>query len=137
MPDTTRARLIELIEYARQTALMRDAPKATVEDYRSFAEYEHSLQNLPGIHIDASPADGSDETWLSIERLRESLPPHIEDPMLAVWTDLANDPSKIPSLKSFVHVRDLMTAGFDSANQIDMDDRIPLESISYRSELEN
>lgn len=137
MPDIQHSRLIELIEYARQTALMRDSPKAVIEDYRTFCAYEHHVRGLPGVHLDTSPIDDSDEIWLTIDRLREVHPPPIDDPMLAVWIDVTNNPAKTPFLKEFVYAKDLQAAGFEKENFPDQFHKVVFESFVLKEDLKD
>ena len=141
MPDTKNSRLFELIEYARQTALMRDNPKTTIEDYKIFTEYEHSLKNLPGVQINVSSADEEDEIWLSVARLREIPAPFPQTKLLEVWIDDFKDPNNPPRLKSSVSVHTLAGAQIkltgENGDPLPPSRMIALEHFQLKDQVEN
>ncbi|HEX9927845.1 MAG TPA: AAA domain-containing protein [Pyrinomonadaceae bacterium] len=140
MPITQHPRLIELIEYAQETAKMNDVPKTEVEAYGNFLFYHHQLQNLPGAQIDASPGDGSDEIWLRVERLREMTAPKPQSALLAVCLELTNDPNKTPYLKKSVTVKELESAGVKiSAGEgktLELQQQIPINTPGLKEKIE-
>lgn len=141
MTDIYNSRLFELIEYARQTALMSDVPKSEVEDYKIFTEYEHGLKDLPGVQINASAADGEDEIWLSVARLHEAPAPLPQPKLLAAWLDVSNDPTNPPRLKTSVTAQTLENAGIKLTNQsgelLKPASLIQLESFQLKERVEN
>ena len=141
MTDVYNSRLFELIEYARQTALMSDVPKSEVEDYKIFTEYEHNLKDLPGVQINASSADSEDEIWLSVGRLREIPAPLPQAKLLATWLDVSNDPNNPPRLKTSVTAQTLESAGIKLTNQSGELPKpaslIQLESFQLKERVEN
>lgn len=114
MPNISQTRLNELIDYARETALMRDNPPAEVDQYaRYFLQYEYNLKDLPGVTTDPQTTDETDEIWLTVERLRERPAPRPESSLLNIWISLSDDPNKSPAIKSTVSVQELQSAGID------------------------
>jgi hypothetical protein len=63
-------RLLSLVEFAQQSARLRTTPASTITQHGVFALYEHQVQGLPGITLNAGN-DGEDEIWLIVERLHE------------------------------------------------------------------
>ena len=49
--DVHKNRLLQLIDYCRETVTLRSKPVSRVEDHRSLALYEHEVQGLPGIKV--------------------------------------------------------------------------------------
>jgi len=49
-----RNRLLSLIEFCQQSALLRGKPAASVAAHGLFALYEHEIQGLPGIRINVN-----------------------------------------------------------------------------------
>ncbi|MCC6825475.1 MAG: AAA family ATPase [Acidobacteria bacterium] len=133
-----KSRLVELIEYAKQTALMGYSAKPTVESYGTFHAYEDELTCLPGITLNLSNTnatdDETDEVWLTISRLRETPPPEVSSPMLKVWIDLRNDPAKRPTLRPHVPARDIAFSK-DGAPSNDSTEETYLESLPSKKEL--
>jgi very-short-patch-repair endonuclease len=101
-------RLISLIEFAKESAKLRGNPVCDIANHL-FHEYEHSLQGLPGVHF--NPGGEEDELWLVVDRLRESNAPTAKKPLLNLWLDVSNNPSKEPSLKTAVEMSKLIDAG--------------------------
>jgi len=102
-------RLLGLIEFAQQSARLRSKPIATIAQHGLAAFYEHQLQGLPGVSLNLS--DGEEETWLSVERRRETQPPPINSPVLEPWILLTQGPTQEPRLKEAVNGGSLIAAG--------------------------
>lgn len=140
MADNPHSRLIDLIDYARETTLMRYDPKADIADYKNFSEYEYSLQDLPGISFDTATADATDEIWLTVDRLRESKVPVPEDKLLKLWIEVQNDPKKTPVLKDSLTVNDLIKAGYkellDEEQIAEPSRKITLSDLEFKEEVE-
>lgn len=113
--NTQSDRLLELLEFAKQSALLRQSPVPDVSRYGIFHEYEHSIADLPGLHFNNGTTDGEDEIWLAVERLQESTAPQTESILLKVWLDLTNNPSKEPTLRSHVEIQTLINNGIITA----------------------
>jgi very-short-patch-repair endonuclease len=94
-------RLSALIEFAKQTALLKKTPLQQFSQHKDFARLEERLKGLPGLTFNAAVAD-FDEVWLRLERLVESAPPAPANPLLALWLELTKSPLKEPTLKSQV-----------------------------------
>lgn len=109
MTDLKISRLLELIEYVRQTALMSEGLHYSVEEYGVFHLFQQNVSTLPGMAIQPACEEG-DEIWLSLQRLRETPPPAVVDQPLRPWVDLLDNPKAKPSLKPSVRSRDLNDA---------------------------
>lgn len=81
-------RLLSLIEFSQQFAWLRGKPAATVGGNDLFALYLNELRGLPGIRISVNVPDSEDEIWLAIERLNESNPPDVANPVLQPWVQM-------------------------------------------------
>lgn len=104
-------RLRELLEFAKQSALLRQSPVPDVARYGIFHEYEHGIADLPGLDFNNGTTDGEDEIWLVVKRLQESSAPQPESILLKTWIDLTNNPSKEPTLRSHVDIQTLINNG--------------------------
>lgn len=139
--DNYLSRLFELIEYARQTALMRDNPKTSVEDYKIFTEHEQNLKDLPGVQSNGSAADGEDEIWLSVARLREISAPPPSTELLKIWLEISDDPNIVPHLKSSVTVQTLEGAGIkltgEDGEPLSPAKQIALENFQMKERVES
>lgn len=106
-----RERLLSLIEFAQQATRMRMKPVLTVSQHGLFALYEHELQGLPGISLNQSGADEEDERWLAVERLHETRPPGVQDPVLAPWVPSSQSFPVEPVLREATDGASLIAAG--------------------------
>lgn len=104
-------RLLELLEFAQQSALLRASPISDITRYGIFHEYEHAIAGLPGLIINRNTSDGEDEIWLTIARLQESIAPQPDNVLLKSWSDISNSPSKEPTLRSHVEIQTLISIG--------------------------
>lgn len=102
---TEQERLLSLIEYAHQSALLKSNPVKDVLSHKMFHRFEHELQGMPGVHFNVGEED--EEIWLVVERLRESQSPPATDKHLALWLDLSNKPEKEPCLKPAIELNKL------------------------------
>jgi len=125
MPDLRISRLLELIEYARQTALMSEGLRFSVEDYGVFHLFENNVETLPGMTIQPACEEG-DEIWLSVQRLRETPPPAVIDKLLTPWIEALDNPRTKPSLRNAVRSRNLIEKLEATDGQLF--DRVELES---------
>lgn len=141
MNNIYNSRLLELIEYARQTALMSDTPKLQTEDYKIFIEYERSIRDLPGVQLNQSSADSEDEIWLSVARLREIPAPAIQSKLLESWIEVSNDPDSIPRLKTSTARQTLEKAGVklisETAEPVKPTSLIALENFQLKDRVES
>ncbi len=94
--NVERDRLLSLIEFSQQSARLRGRPAATVAAHGLFALYEHELQGLPGIRINANGPENEDEIWLAVERLHETRPPDVTSAALRPWVQMTNAPTEEP-----------------------------------------
>lgn len=93
-------RLIQLIEYAKESAKLRSNPPMQVVQHKQFVRFEERVQGLPGLAFNCG--DEFDEVWLRLDRLRESRPPVLKDDFLKLWVDLSSNPTREPVLKAQV-----------------------------------
>ena len=104
-------RLSALIEFCHQSARLRGKPTAAVSSHSNFSLYEHELAGSPGIRLNHSGLDGTDEIWISVDRLHETKPPEINSEWLAPWIILAKGPNEGPSLRESIDGSALLEAG--------------------------
>lgn len=110
-------RLEALIEFAKQSALLRTTPPQSVAQHKLFNRFEDKIRALPGLHLNTPDGD-SDEVWLRLDRLHESKPPSPKSLLLAAWIELPNTPNTEPSLKPRVERKKLIEIGaISSANE--------------------
>lgn len=102
-------RLISLIEFAQQSALLRSNPVQEVNRHGAFHVYEHEISGLPGVRFDM--ADDNGGAWLAIERLQESPAPAPTSGLLKIWLELTNNPAEEPSLRSHLDTQTLLEMG--------------------------
>lgn len=107
----TKDRLLSLIEFSQQSARLRGKPAATITAHGHFALYEHEIQGLPGIRVNVNGPESEDETWLAVERLRETRPPNISSAVLQPWVQMEQAPTEEPRLHEFVDGASLIAAG--------------------------
>jgi hypothetical protein len=133
-------RLRSLIEFAQQSALLKASPIADVSRHNVFYEYEHSLAELPGIHVDVAN-EGEDEIWLLVERLQESRPPQPGSTLLNAWLELFNTPNKEPVLRTHIDAQCLLNIGALAApiDQASFDPKhlIPLNDFQQKALVES
>src|SRR5262245_49749638 len=94
-----RNRLLSLIEFSQQSARLRGKPAPAIASHGLFHVYEHEIQGLPGIRINLNGPESEDETWLSVERLHEIDPPHIDSAVLRPWVVITKMPTEEPRLR--------------------------------------
>ena len=92
-------RLLAMIEYAKQTALMKKTPAQHISQHKEFAKLEDQIVGLPGVVFSTGSADDEADAWLTIERLHETQPPAPRSCHLAAWIDCSSSPLTAPSLK--------------------------------------
>ena len=91
-------RLRELLDFVKQTALLRGQPPRTIEQHDEFRRYAGELSGLPGISFPARDG-GHDEVWIRVERLRETEPPPPSDRLLRTVIAQSTNPGAAPSLQ--------------------------------------
>jgi len=99
--DAQRERLTALIDFAKQTALLRKTPVSNLTQHKDFTRLEERIKGLPGVTFNCQETE-FDELWLRVERLHESKPPAPESKLLAAWIELQRAPIKEPALKKDV-----------------------------------
>jgi len=104
-------RLLSLIEFTQQSARLLGKPAATVAAHGLFALYEHEIQGLPGIRLNANGPGSEDEIWLAVERLREMRPPEIASAVLRPWVQMTQGPTEEPRLREATDGASLIAAG--------------------------
>lgn len=103
-------RLIALIEFAKQTALLKKTPLQNFSQHKDFTRAEDRIKGLPGITFNCQATE-LDEVWLRLDRLHESSPPIPDSKVLNLWVDLSNTPNKEPSLKTHAVRQSLIDIG--------------------------
>jgi len=142
-------RLLSLVEFAQQSALLRSKPAAAVSQHGHFALHEHQIQGLPGIRVNISGVDSEDDIWLAVERLRETRPPEITSAVLRPWVRITQSPTEEPRLLESAEGARLIAGGTHSSSatppeqgkpQIDPDATIILSdyegAVQVRAEFE-
>lgn len=107
---TQNERLTALIEFSKQTAVLKKTPVQHISQHRDFNRLEEHIKGLPGVTFN-SQEDEFDEVWLRVERLHETHPPTPESKLLELWIDLHSSPTKEPSLKTHVVRQSLVEIG--------------------------
>jgi hypothetical protein len=103
-------RLLSLVEFAQQSARLRTTPASTITQHGVFALYEHQVQGLPGITLNAGN-DGEDEIWLIVERRHETKPPEVKNALLQPWIEMTQGPAEEPKLKETTDGASLIASG--------------------------
>ncbi len=101
-------RLLSLIEFAQQSARLRNRPAITVAEHGLFALHEYRMRGLPGIRLNVSDAD--DEIWLAVKRLYETKPPDITADVLRPWVQVTLNPNEEPKLLDVIDGATLINA---------------------------
>lgn len=114
-------RLLGLIEYAQQTALLKRNPVANISQHKDFSQPEDRIMGLPGVAIHVMDSD-MDEVWLRVERLHETQPPAPANQHLAAWIELSRHPAKEPTLKACVAEQALIDLGLRQARPAPADE---------------
>jgi len=109
--DLKKERLISLIEFAQQSAKLRSKPVTTAAKHKFFSLHEHELHDLPSIQLDIATNDGRDKIWMSVGRLRETVPPEITDSTLRPWVKTSQDPTEEPRLLQNINGAHLIATG--------------------------
>jgi hypothetical protein len=132
-------RLLSLIDFAKESAKLKDNPVYDVASHNMFHEYEHNLQGLPGLHFNVNYE--GDEIWLVVDRLRETKAPIPKKPLLSLWLEVSNNPEKKPFLKVSVEFSKLLDARFivleKESDHINIDKLVLLHDFSQASEVES
>lgn len=102
-------RLLAMIEYTKQTALLKKNPVLNISQHKDFSHHEDRIISLPGVSVNL--LEGDDEVWMRVERLHETSPPMPADKHLTAWLDLTRNPAKEPVLKPSVAEQQLMELG--------------------------
>lgn len=96
--DIQNERLAALIEFAKQTALLKKTPLQNFSQHKDFTRTEERIKGLPGVTFNCQETE-FDEVWLRLDRLHETHPPVPDSKLLNLWIDLPRAPNKEPSLK--------------------------------------
>jgi ADP-ribosylglycohydrolase/very-short-patch-repair endonuclease len=92
-------RLQSLIEFAKQSALLRATPPQSIGQHKQFSRLEDKMRALPGLHLNVQEVE-FDEVWLRLDRLHETRPAAPESKSLALWIELSNSPQVEPKLRA-------------------------------------
>ena len=93
-----RAARTHLLNYIEQVEKLKTKPAFTVPT-EFFVAHQHELKGLPELQFNLQ-VDG-DDVWLRVPRLKEIVPPELDEP-LKPWVTLPKNPEKAPELKSVV-----------------------------------
>ena len=104
-------RLSALIEFCHQSARLRGKPAATIASHGNFSLHESDLFEISGVTLNSGGADGSDELWLSVDRLHETKPPEVLNNWLKPWLVMSRGPVEEPTLRQSVDGKTLVEAG--------------------------
>jgi very-short-patch-repair endonuclease len=108
--DLQNERLAALIEFAKQTALLKKTPLQNFSQHKDFTRTEERIKGLPGVTFNCQESE-FDEVWLRLDRLHETRPPVPESKLLNLWIDLPRAPNKEPSLKTHAVRQSLIDIG--------------------------
>lgn len=134
-------RLSALIDFCHQSARLRGKPTAAISSHGGFNFYENERSGLPGISLNNSGLDGSDEIWLSVERLHETKPPEVTGAWLKPWLIMTKGPNVEPSLRESVDGKALIDAGTHVEKEnsghpvVGMDDLVTLAEYPERQQV--
>lgn len=134
-------RLSALIDFCHQSARLRGKPTAAISSHGGFNFYENERSGLPGISLNNSGLDGSDEIWLSVERLHETKPPEVTGAWLKPWLTMTKGPNVEPSLRESVDGKALIDAGTHVEKEnsghpvVGMDDLVTLAEYPERQQV--
>lgn len=103
-------RLAALIEFAKQTALLKKTPLQNYAQHKDFNRIEERVKGLPGITFNSQETE-FDEVWLRLDRLHETRPPTPESKLLNLWVELPRAPNKEPNLKTHAARQSLIDIG--------------------------
>lgn len=108
--DIQNERLAALIEFAKQTALLKKTPLQNFSQHKDFTRTEERIKGLPGVTFNSQETE-FDEVWLRLDRLHETRPPVPDSKLLNLWIDLPRAPNKEPSLKTHAVRQSLIDIG--------------------------
>lgn len=108
--DIQNERLAALIEFAKQTALLKKTPLQNFSQHKDFTRTEERIKGLPGVTFNCQETE-FDEVWLRLDRLHETRPPVPDSKLLNLWIDLPRAPNKEPSLKTHAVRQSLIDIG--------------------------
>lgn len=108
--DIQNERLAALIEFAKQTALLKKTPLQNFSQHKDFVRIEERMRGLPGVTFNCQETE-FDEVWLRLDRLHETCPPIPDSKLLNLWIDLPRAPNKEPSLKTHAARQSLIDIG--------------------------
>lgn len=117
---TDRDKLLGLFRFAQGLLAAKQGVLMRMQDTQLGYFPEMDIRDLPGIQVEPD-----DESWLRLERLRETQPPAVE-PILSEWVDgRFDDPGKNPQFKSVIvreaeieEVSELCEAGLLSMDDV-------------------
>ena len=107
-------RLLALINYAKQTALLKKNPATNISQHKDFSQPEDKIIGLPGVSINLMDSD-TDEVWLRVERLHATQPPAPTNDQLSAWIELSRNPATKPTLKACIAEQALIDLGLCKA----------------------
>jgi very-short-patch-repair endonuclease len=104
MTSLTSGRLSKLLEYIEQAERSARKPQSSIPASGEFAAWSHELIGLPGVRFDLQQ-DG-DHIWMRVDRLSESAPPELSDPVLEKWVEQTSSVGHPPKLLDVVEDAD-------------------------------
>ena len=132
-------RLSDLIEYTRQTALLRTKPISDISKYDIFEMSELDILGLPGVHVDLSPKgedEEGDDIWLKVDRLSETQAPASESLVLQAWLDVPKGVTKEPILLASVRAGLVFSEQELKSRELDAQVPCALESYGLKNDVE-
>lgn len=108
--DIQNERLAALIEFAKQTAVLKKTPLQNFSQHKDFTRTEERIKGLPGVTFNCQETE-FDEVWLRLDRLQETGPPVPDSKLLNLWIELTRAPNKEPSLKTHAVRQSLIDIG--------------------------
>lgn len=107
--NVQQERLLAMLEYTKQTALLKKNPALHINQHKDFSSHESQLTSLPGVLVNLQ--GGDDEVWLRVERLHPTPPPEPLNKHLAAWLALTPHAANAPSLKPSMAEQQLIELG--------------------------
>ncbi len=118
-----KLRIEALIEFAKQSALLKAYPPQNISQHNEFNQFEDKIKGLPGLSLNCQ-SNEFDEVWLKLERLHESQPTPPESKLLLEWIDIPNSPNKEPTLKSCVDRQKLLAIGAIKSSELSIHENL-------------
>ena len=123
-------RLLDLIDFVKETTLLRNQVCSDVTKHGGFLVCEedlyHSETLLPGVTLD------TEDAWITVERLSQTLSPELESELDRVTILRSHQPEKPPSLRKTMDVELLSPLGLvpsEAVALVKSEGQIPIEAL--------